>query len=84
MKVYQLEYSYDEFMDGRIEGGVHLFSTLDKAFQFCELYYEKKREYFKGEDGVFHYAEYGEWHTRLWLIREVILDEDLEKELESK
>ena len=27
MKIYKLEYAYDEFMDGRMAEGTHLFST---------------------------------------------------------
>ena len=77
MKIYKLEYSYDMYIDGRMAEGVHLFSTLDNLYEFCELHYGKKREDFD-ENG---YAEndVGEWDTECWCISEVSLDEDLEK-----
>ena len=84
MKIYKLEYSYDALMDGRLAEGVHLFSTLDKLFQFAELKYDKKREDFEDNGNGNYYTgnDVGEWNTETWYISEVILDEDLEKVLE--
>ena len=85
MKIYKLEYSLDQFMDGRMEEGVHLFSTLDKLFQFAELYYGKKKEDFGEYNGTYScVADVNEWDTESWYISEVFVDEDLEKVLEEK
>lgn len=81
MKVYKLEYSYDMFMDGRVASGVHLFSSLDKLYKFCELQYGKKKEDFT--DGCVCYNDVGEWDTECWYISEVVLDKDLEMLLEE-
>lgn len=78
MKIYKLEYAYDEFMDGRMAEGVHLFSTLDNAFRFCELHYEKKKEEFTEENDYFYCGSNGEWHSETWYISEVVLDQDLD------
>ena len=86
MKIYKLEYSYDMYIDGRMAEGVHLFSTLDKLFQFAELDYGKRREDFTDNGNGNYYAEnnVGEWDTECWCISEVILDEDLEKALAER
>ena len=84
-KIYQLEYSYDKYMDGRTEEMVNQFSTLDKAFQFIELMFEKKRELFESNDDetLFWYVEdVNRWDTAEWHIKEVIVDADLVKILE--
>lgn len=86
MKIYKLEYSYDMFMDGRVGEGVHLFSTLDKLFQFAELHYGKKREDFEDNGNGTYYAsnDVGQWDSEEWYVSEVALDEDLEILLKSK
>lgn len=85
MKIYKLEYSYDMYMDGRMAEGVHLFSTLEKLFQFCELHYEKKREDFEhdGNGNYFCENDVGEWDTETWYVSEVTVDEDLDILLEE-
>lgn len=86
MKIYKLEYAYDMYIDGRMAEGVHLFSSLDKLFQFAELHYGKKKEDFEDNGNGNYYAEndVGEWDSESWFVSEVILDEDLEKALEEK
>ena len=86
MKIYKLEYAYDMYIDGRMAEGVHLFSTLDKLFQFAELHYGKKKEDFEdNEDGTYYcYNDVSKWDSETWFVSEVILDEDLEKALEEK
>lgn len=86
MKIYKLEYSYDMFMDGRVGEGIHLFSTLDKLFQFAELLYGKKREDFEDNGDGTYYAsnDVGQWDSEEWHVTEVALDEDLEILLKSK
>lgn len=81
MKIYKLKYSYDKFMDGRMAEGMHLFSTLDKLFQFAELHYGKKREDFEDNGDGNYYAsnDVGEWDSEEWYVSEVILDKDLDK-----
>jgi hypothetical protein len=75
MKVYQVRYSLDEFMDGRMEEDDYLFSTLDKAFKFCESFYGKKREDFEKCGGDFYICRIeGQWHSQVWTITEEILD----------
>jgi len=83
MKIYKLEYSYDQYIDGRMASGTHLFSTLDKLFQFAELHYGKKREDFTENENGTYFAEndVGEWDTETWFVSQVILDEDLDKAL---
>ena len=86
MKIYKLEYAYDMYVDGRVKEGLHLFSTLDKLFQFAELQYGKKREDFENCGNGKYYAEndVGEWDSETWNISEVTLDEDLEKIMEKQ
>ena len=86
MKIYKLSYSLDAYLDGRLAEGTHLFSTLDKLFQFSELHYGKKKEDFKdNEDGTYLCEnDIGEWDSEEWHVSEVILDEDLEKALTEK
>lgn len=83
MKIYKLEYAYDMYMDGRMAEGVHLFSTLDKLFQFVELHYDKKREDFEYNENGTYWCEndVGEWDTETWFVSEVVIDEDLDKAL---
>ena len=86
MNIYKLEYSYDMFMDGRMGEGVHLFSTLDKLFQFAELHYGKKREDFEDNGNGNYYAsnDVGKWDSEEWYVSEVTLDEDLETILKTQ
>jgi len=86
MKIYKLEYSYDMFMDGRVGEGIHLFSTLDKLFQFAELHYGKKREDFEDNGNGTYYAsnDVDQWDSEEWYVSEVALDTDLEAVLEAK
>ena len=86
MIIYKLEYSYDAYIDGRLAGGTHLFSTLDNLFQFAELHYEKKREDFEDYgNGTYGCSnDVGEWDTEEWFVSEVLVDDDLEKLLKEK
>lgn len=84
MKIYTLSHTVDAFMDGRMENAMHMFSTLDKLFQFAEFNYGKKKEDFEHNkfSNTYSIKIYGEWDSEIWFVEEVILDKDLENLLE--
>lgn len=86
MKIYKLEYAYDMFIDGRMAEGIHLFSSLDKLFQYAELAYGKKREDFEDCENGTYYCEndVGEWDSETWHVSEVLLDTDLDEILKRE
>ena len=74
--IYVLHYALDVCDCGTMEESIHLFSSLDKLYQYAEKRYNKKREDFK--DGYCYEKCSGGWDTERWRIEEMKVDEDLQ------
>lgn len=77
MKIYQVTYTVDEFMDGRMQEDIQLFSTLENAFIYCERMYNKAKsdfEFVKSAQVYIADFEDDEWTSTYLGIKEVELD----------